>query len=462
MPTRNGFAACLAVVACLLAGTSAASDAGPSLGFPYEIAADASGTVFVADRGKAFEPCCTGTPVEPAILRIDPDGTVTLVADAWRGSGPRLIGPSLFLEPDGQLLFGLVRVDPVTGDRTALPSPHFDTRSLVPESASSLLLGGLRGLVRYDRGSGSTTLVSGCASGTGACVPVGDGPVFGEIKALAPWMEGSVLAAASGLLSVDLTTGDRTLVSGRGRGIGPNVDMGQLVAIALEPSGLILGSNGTSVFRIDPESGDRTIVSGESTGAGPSFRKVDAMVLEAAGTLAVADEDLGGVVRVDLATGERTLVAGGPVGSGPRPTCAAGADWESGGSIVLADCEAGILRVDLETGDRRVVSDSVTGAGPLLKSVRDIAVEPSGMLLVVDGGSLKRVHPVRGDLDHDLEPPSRRLSRRADSGARVPESCASWEMMAWRYASRAAAFSSTSRRTAPCGESTSRLAGPKS
>lgn len=342
---------------------------GPSLGFPYEVAADASGALFVVDRGKAFEPCCTGTPVEPTILRIDPDGILTLVADAWRGSGPRLTGPDLFIEPDGQLLFGLIRVDPSTGDRVSLPpmtgvSGFFSEAPVVlPESESSLLLGGARGLLRYDRGTGNLAVVSGCPA-SGTCVSIGAGPAFFQIRALASWTEGSVLAAAGGLLSVDLATGERTLVSGRGRGTGPNVDTSQFRSIVVEPSGLILGSNGTSVFRIDPATGDRTIVSDSSTGAGHAFRKVEALVLEAAGTLALVDDDLGAVVRVDLETGDRTLVAGGPVGTGPIPSCATAADWGSGGSIVVADCDTGVLRVDLETGDRHVVSDSVTGAGP--------------------------------------------------------------------------------------------------
>src|SRR5687768_8722020 len=49
---------------------------GPSLGFPHALAADPSGALFVADRGTQF--AFWGWS---SIVKIDPDGTRSIVSD---------------------------------------------------------------------------------------------------------------------------------------------------------------------------------------------------------------------------------------------------------------------------------------------------------------------------------------------------------------------------------------------
>lgn len=378
------------------AASPAPAGSGPSLGFPHAIVAGPSGSFFVADKRSSSG----WTDEEGAIVRIDADGTRTVLADRAHGSGPLLRGMDLFLEPDGRLLYGLKRVDPATGNWVALPSsgPHHSPSFSEP---ATLLAGdvvyfaGATALLRQDRATGIYALASGCLLSNN-CVLIGTGPLFGGIDVIAPWTDDALLVGGgAGITGVDLATGDRTLLSGTGRGTGPSVYSPD--ALVVEPSGNILAGVEAAILRIDPATGDRTVVSGPTTGAGPLLRNVEGMALEPGGTVVVADRFLGAVVRVDLTTGDRVLVSGGPAGNGPLPQCARAAELEASGTIVMADCHAGILRLDPETGDRTVVSDSATGTGPQLVEPFDIAVEPSGTLLVFDDEWMKRVHPVTGN-----------------------------------------------------------------
>ncbi len=89
---------------------------GPGLESPLGIAVEADGSLVVADRGLG------------AVVRVDPvSGDRTILSDARTGTGPGFQAlRGLAVEADGNLvvvdfeLAAVVRVDPVSGDRTIL------------------------------------------------------------------------------------------------------------------------------------------------------------------------------------------------------------------------------------------------------------------------------------------------------------------------------------------------------
>jgi sugar lactone lactonase YvrE len=98
---------------------------GPPLVDVLAIAVQGDGSLFVADRAAPF--------FEGTVIRVDPvSGNRTLVSGPSRGSGPSIAIPEgLAVEADGSLVLvdsydrgdrfaAVIRIDPVTGDRTVV------------------------------------------------------------------------------------------------------------------------------------------------------------------------------------------------------------------------------------------------------------------------------------------------------------------------------------------------------
>jgi len=89
---------------------------GPGFLSPFGIAVEADGSLVVVDFGL------------DAVVRVDPvSGDRTIISNASIGSGPGFVGPvGVAVEANGSLvvadsgLDAVVRVDPVSGDRTII------------------------------------------------------------------------------------------------------------------------------------------------------------------------------------------------------------------------------------------------------------------------------------------------------------------------------------------------------
>jgi len=97
-------------------GDSDSIGSGPGFVTPFGIAVEADGSLVVADFGL------------DAVVRVDPvSGDRTIISDDSIGSGPGFEAPfGIAVEADGSLvvvdegLHAVVRVDPVSGDRTII------------------------------------------------------------------------------------------------------------------------------------------------------------------------------------------------------------------------------------------------------------------------------------------------------------------------------------------------------
>lgn len=256
------------------------------------------------------------------IVRVDPvTGDRTILSGAERGEGPTMLAPtSITQAPDGSLVVTdviasrVLRIDPQTGDRTTI------SQQVLPEEYIVL--------------------------GTDPA-PVGTGPDFQEGELSSVYMGNVTLRSDGGLM--------------------------------------VLAQYG--LFHVDPISGDRTLISGETAGSGPLWSNpVFGMTQAANGDLYFAGYYDGSLYRVDPFTGERFIVSDADTGSGPPFLSGLLAPITApDGSILLSNAEGGIqhlLRIDPLTGDREIVPGSEGIAGFAVAWLSDeelvLAAEPIG------------------------------------------------------------------------------------
>jgi hypothetical protein len=201
----------------------------------------------------------------------------------------------------------------------------------------------------------------------------------------------------AGLYRVDASTGDRTLVSGLGRGEGP--DLVYPFGIVVEsPRSIFVSDNGANrIVRVDPWDGSRELVSGDGRGAGPALEQPTDMFRLPSGDLAViAYPASSQVLRVDPITGDRDAIV-------PRGTMAPLSlvpyliDVAPDGRVWLWDGHSWLAwRLDLGTGEVLTSLDLFDWEnGWPLGTVNGTVVEANGTLLVSDG-SLVEIDPVSG------------------------------------------------------------------
>jgi hypothetical protein len=164
-----------------------------------------------------------------------------------------------------------------------------------------------------------------------------------------------------GLLVVDPTTGNRTILSDNSNGTGPAFSAPEGVTL-MTNGDLLVGENG-GVVEVDPSTGNRTIISSDSgVGSGPLFnaafqaRQFGSRILvtsDGVDLSGLVSGGTSGIMSVDPVTGNRSwLSAVGIVGSGPRFSAPAGFVI-SGTNLFVADFGLfETFEVDTITGNR--------------------------------------------------------------------------------------------------------------
>jgi streptogramin lyase len=295
----------------------------PVVGFngPTDLVVVADGGLMVVDT--SYDRVVRVDPVTADRTLVsntnDPNSTPT---DAVTGSGPEFISPrGVAVEADGNLLVldidltAVIRVDPVTGDRTVVSDastgsgPAFETLlgGIAVEADGNVVVTGAQTVVRVDPVTGDRTVVSDASTGSGPAFGTPLGNVSLE-RSIAVEADGNLLVVDSDLaavIRVDPVTGDRTVVSDASTGSGPAFGA-RLGGIAVEADGNVVVTGARSVVRVDPVTGDRTVVSDASTGDGIGFIEAFGIAVEADGSLVVTDNLLWAVIRVDPVTGDRS------------------------------------------------------------------------------------------------------------------------------------------------------------
>ena len=295
-------------------------------------------------------------------------------------------------------------------DNTTGTGPNFSSpRGIALDSANGRVLvvdsipPSLAAVMTVDFSTGDRAILSDNAAGMGPNFRFPRGIVLDSAnnRALVVDTIPPVLAA---VMTVDLSTGDRAILSDNATGTGPNIS--SPLGIALDSANnrvLVVDSSLAAVVAVDLSTGDRAILSDASTGIGPNISAPRGIVLDSANNRAlVVDSSLAAVVAVDLSTGDRAILSDASTGMGPAFSYPLGIALDSANNraLVVDSSLAAVVAVDLSTGDRAILSDNATGTGPNISSPLGIALDSANnRILVVDSSlaAVIAVDPSSGD-----------------------------------------------------------------
>jgi DNA-binding beta-propeller fold protein YncE len=251
-----------------------------------------------------------------------------------------------------------------------------------------------RALVSVDLATGERSVISD--GGTGA------GPALVDVDQLAVTPDGTAVLAVdvfeASVVTIDLATGDRRIVSGDLDGSGEPFDA--LAGPTLSPGGetAFVGDDVKNVlFAVDLATGARTVVSGTNAGGvtigvGPAFDSITAVAFDAANTgVLVVDAGLQALIGVESGSGDRIVLSNANKGAGPALVQPVGVAASPDGSVAfVADVGLNaLLVVDIDTGDRAVISGMGQGSGVEFSDIESLAIHPDfSRAFVTDGDSL--------------------------------------------------------------------------
>jgi hypothetical protein len=207
-----------------------------------------------------------------------------------------------------------------------------------------------------------------------------------------------LVVAGTGLVAVDLPTGDREVVSDANVGAGTAIVDPRALAFDVNGGTCFVWDEGRSaVISVDVLTGNRLLVSSSTRGTGPALTSVRALAYDATRNRLLA-VDVGAtetvLVAVDPGSGNRSLITGsGTALELPRSMVVDGDNAYVGDASLRA-----IVAVNLLTGDRSILSDSTHGQGPLFVSPKSLALM-GGHVLVLDASvsTLYSVDLANGD-----------------------------------------------------------------
>lgn len=355
-----------------------------------------------------------------AVFTIDPVTLeATLRSGAGKGSGPLLGFPidvdhvpvpfTIFLL-DLQLPLGppaVFVIDGSSGDRTILSDvshgigpPDFVTpQDLVADPTHDRVLvldRGLDAIIAVDMATGDRLELSGPNRGTG--------PVMANPRALALDANANVafVTIARGAMTdivfvVDLTSGDRNVISDADAGIGNGPPFDTIAGVVRDlPSArlLVLDESLDALFEVNTTNGDRAILSDDSRGSGPILDGPRSIALDAGRDRAFVTNNLASqVLVVDTTTGARTPFVYSDVGTGVKFGDANSVRFDPLGdrALVTDTLHDALIAVDVSTGARTVISDEFVGSGVSLLDPGSLALDVIGRCCYLTDFTVKAV-----------------------------------------------------------------------
>ncbi|MDX1696780.1 MAG: PQQ-binding-like beta-propeller repeat protein, partial [Thiohalobacterales bacterium] len=338
-----------------------------------------------------------------AIFAVDlATGNRTVISQfsTGTGTGPDMGRPThLALDHAGQRLliaayeqFGVYAMDLLTGNRTLISGnsshvgPEFvrirgvvlqagERRALVVDTNGRSLLS-----VNLAPVIGERTYLSRGSAGVGAGTDFGTG-VYDVAVDAANNRAFVTDIDADAVWSVDLESGDRTILADATTGTGPALNNPATLALDEATGTLYVGGLGNVLYAVDSTSGDKTIISDSTTGTGPWGNAHEDIALDKANSRVLMIEGFSDrILAIDLATGNRTILSDNvSAGTGPLFVRPVGIVMDADNNRALATDYEGasgrLFAVDLTTGDRTILSDNTTGSGLQLGVVQYLALD---------------------------------------------------------------------------------------
>jgi hypothetical protein len=283
-----------------------------------------------------------------------------------------------------------------TGSGPALDDPLWVTLDAAAQRAYVAGYTGGR-IVAVDLDSGKRTdfVPAGVGAGPQLKAPAGLSYLANATGA------GKLLLCDSSLgavFSVDLETAERTIVSGVGVGTGTALDFPTDTALDTTTEGegqrlLVVDAELQALVGVNLSTGERHVVSSPFVGDGPILLRPSHLDLDTSqGRVLVTDapvNDPNGVFAIDLASGDRTLVSSIDRGSGnelgfARAIVLDRTNAASGRAFVTEGDHTVLLSLDLESGDRSVFSEYPSpGSGVAISYPGDMVLDQRNERLLV-------------------------------------------------------------------------------
>ncbi len=214
----------------------------------------------------------------------------------------------------------LTKVNAATGNRTDIASASIGTgawgspNTVLLTPAGDAIMVCENFVARVNLTSGNRTLISGNGVGGGLDFAF-NGAGGADLDKLGHVVIGVYDQPA--VYDVDLVTGTRSVLSGLGHGSGPALS--HVMDVVVLPNGQVMAEGRhfetgvTELFRIDPVTGDRTIIATRSSG-----NEYERLALGLGGVLLASDPFRDAIYGVDPTTGAEALISGTGLGSGAQ------------------------------------------------------------------------------------------------------------------------------------------------
>ncbi len=228
--------------------------------------------------------------------------------------------------------------------------------------------------------TGARTVVSSLTVGTGTAFgnPLGIAYDAGSARLLVA----DASSTTPGIYQVDIATGNRVMLSASpGTGTGPAMPAPTSLKLDAPDNRLyVVDTSGGTLLSIDLATGNRTLVAGPSTGTGAAFNPGVGLAMNAVNGHLFTTSRTGEVLEIAPSTLARDIVLDGRVGSGLRieHPQAVRAEQASGAvtSLLFGEPDAQrLMRLDIATSTRSTVSGSGVGGGPALGRMVDFVLD---------------------------------------------------------------------------------------
>ena len=263
-----------------------------------------------------------------------------------------------------------------------------------------------------DLSNGNRTVLSDADDTTNQNLMVGSGPGLNNPRSITfdssnPASPRALIgdSGLNALVAVDLTTGNRSIISDDNDetnnnaivGTGPGIGFPSSITIdntdADNPRALIVEQNLNAIIAVDLASGNRSVLSDEVIGSGIGFERVESITLDSSNPASpralVIDSSLDAMIAVDLSTGNRTLLSDeadssnddAQIGTGvgfefPQAITLDTSDADNPQALVVDPSQRAVFAVDLNSGDRTLLKVNA-GSGVLFTTPQSIALDTS-------------------------------------------------------------------------------------
>ena len=227
-------------------------------------------------------------------------------------------------------------------------------------------------VLSIDLTTGSRTIITSLSVGSGVELNLPSGIAYDNhtVPGTPRLLISDINYSSQGIIAVDVATGNRSAFSSRSpTGTGPALAFPSSLQLDAANNRLLALDIGEhALVAVSLANGNRSYLAGPGIGSGVTMNTEAGLALSPNGRVYTGQRG-GEVLEVNTGTLARTSFVGGPLGTGFRILDGRALVLESAESLLYLDYNnESVLRVDLLTGNRRVVSGafSAVGTGPYL------------------------------------------------------------------------------------------------